>query len=361
MSSTAQQLLGEGAYAKVYDNKNFALKISALENEDDLFAIVREQYILRMYLPNMVPYHSCYFKWDCMHITLEKATHNLNQWYRLQTSVSYEKIKDIACQILHGVYCLHAQEVTHRDLKPDNILLKGDAVWICDFGLSRQFSFDYSAPTGYMVTRWYRAPEIWREEAYTKKVDMWSIGCIIHKLIHGRVPGKTLKEIQQRILNLPNDSEMHTLVRGLLQLDPAKRWDAKRALAFLGEHAVEVKKEAYTPQSVLFSAERKAWFESFSTKFPKEHRVLAHALMLFDTCDQTEKNMCCAMTIAGMLFRTRTCGIVNHAIDRLTRMGYPPMHTVAGFIPEVCNGPQRLSEWETYTGTFESYIKKHLK
>ena len=49
--------------------------------------------------------------------------------------------------------------IFNRDLKPENLLIHGDTVKICDFGLAREVR---SRPpyTDYVATRWYRAPEI---------------------------------------------------------------------------------------------------------------------------------------------------------------------------------------------------------
>ena len=358
--STGSKLLGEGAYAKVYDNKDYAVKITEINNEEDLTAVVREQHILRMYLPNTVPYRSCSYKWGCMHLILEKATSNLNQWYRNQTSIPVEKIKDIAIQLLQGVYCLHEHGVMHRDLKPDNILLKGDTVWICDFGLSRQFANDYGVATGYMVTRWYRAPEIWRKEKYSSKVDMWSVGCIVHKLVHGKVPGKTLEEIQKRAHELKNGNDLDTLIKGLLMIDPGSRWDAKRALAFMGEAPMNIHTETPGSQSWIASPIREKWFRMFYREFPKEHRVLAHALMLFDSGDQTPENMCSAIAVSTMLFKTRTARILQYVMAKLRELKVGVLETISTFVQNVCEGSHRLSEWEQYEGSFEEYVNKRV-
>ena len=64
-------LLGEGAYAKVYDNKDYAVKITEINNEEDLTSCVRELYVLQMFLPHTVPFRSCYYRWGCMHFNFE--------------------------------------------------------------------------------------------------------------------------------------------------------------------------------------------------------------------------------------------------------------------------------------------------
>jgi p38 MAP kinase len=80
------------------------------------------------------------------------------------------------------------------DLKPSNILVNEDClVQVCDLGLARNSE---SQMTGYVTTRYYRAPEImltWQR--YDDAVDVWSIGCIFAEMITAKVlfPGKDRK------------------------------------------------------------------------------------------------------------------------------------------------------------------------
>jgi p38 MAP kinase len=81
--------------------------------------------------------------------------------------------------------------VIHRDLKPSNILIKENCdLKICDFGLAREQDHQM---TGYVSTRYYRAPEImltWQR--YSFAVDIWSTGCILAEMLLRKVllPGK---------------------------------------------------------------------------------------------------------------------------------------------------------------------------
>mmetsp|Transcript_39479 Transcript_39479/g.63283 ORF Transcript_39479/g.63283 Transcript_39479/m.63283 type:complete len:117 (+) Transcript_39479:602-952(+) len=64
-------------------------------------------------------------------------------------------------QILRGLKYIHSANVIHRDLKPSNILLNGNCdLKICDFGLARGVDDSDFKLTEYVVTRWYRAPEV---------------------------------------------------------------------------------------------------------------------------------------------------------------------------------------------------------
>lgn len=137
-------------------------------------------------------------------------------------------------QILRGLKYLHSANVAHRDLKPSNVLVNANCdLALCDFGLSRgigqqqlqtqsnqseEQNTSMNGPsctnnnimlTQYVVTRWYRAPELLcqaRTNSYdTKSVDMWSVGCIFGEMLtrkplfQGRSPHHQLLLIVQAL------------------------------------------------------------------------------------------------------------------------------------------------------------------
>jgi len=79
--------------------------------------------------------------------------------------------------------------VLHRDLKPSNLLMNANCdLKICDFGLARTNCEKGQFMTEYVVTRWYRAPELLLScEEYGTSIDIWSVGCIFAELL-GRKP-----------------------------------------------------------------------------------------------------------------------------------------------------------------------------
>lgn len=76
--------------------------------------------------------------------------------------------------ILRALKFIHSANIVHRDIKPSNILVNADcSIKICDFGLSRQINSSLEDLTEYVVTRFYRAPEIMlSSHNYTKAVDI---------------------------------------------------------------------------------------------------------------------------------------------------------------------------------------------
>lgn len=79
-----------------------------------------------------------------------------------------------------GIKHLHSAAVIHRDLKPSNIVVKSDCTLkILDFGLARTAGNNSFMMTPYVVTRYYRAPEVILGMGYKENVDIWSVGCIM--------------------------------------------------------------------------------------------------------------------------------------------------------------------------------------
>ncbi|ESO01791.1 hypothetical protein HELRODRAFT_186407 [Helobdella robusta] len=99
--------------------------------------------------------------------------------------LSDDHVQFLIYQILRGLKYIHSAGIIHRDLKPSNIAVNEDCeLKILDFGLARHTDDEM---TGYVATRWYRAPEImlnWMH--YNQTVDVWSVGCILAELIMGK-------------------------------------------------------------------------------------------------------------------------------------------------------------------------------
>jgi p38 MAP kinase len=118
-------------------------------------------------------------------------------------------------QILRGLKYVHSAGVVHRDLKPSNILVNENCdLKICDFGLAR---IQDPQMTGYVSTRYYRAPEImltWQK--YDVAVDIWSTGCIFAEMLEGKplFPGKDHVDqfsIITQLLGTPPDDVIETI------------------------------------------------------------------------------------------------------------------------------------------------------
>lgn len=103
-------------------------------------------------------------------------------------------IKTFMKQILKGMMHVHSLNICHRDLKPENILLTDKGiVKICDFGSAKVMN-SKELNTPYIVSRYYRAPELSLGcSDYSHAIDIWAIGCIFAEFMTMRplFPGKT--------------------------------------------------------------------------------------------------------------------------------------------------------------------------
>lgn len=160
---------------------------------------------------------------------------DLNNIIRTQR-LSDDHVQFLVYQILRGLKYIHSAGIIHRDLKPSNIAVNEDCeLKILDFGLARPTENEM---TGYVATRWYRAPEImlnWMH--YNQTVDIWSVGCIMAELITGRTLFPGTDHIHQlnlimEILGTPNPEFMRKISSDsarnyILSLPPLKRRDFK--------------------------------------------------------------------------------------------------------------------------------------
>lgn len=99
-------------------------------------------------------------------------------------SIPIEKVKSYTKQAVNGLANMHRAGIAHRDLKPENILMKGEEVKICDLGSSKFLDTKLWRNTPYVVSRYYRAPElIMASTHYTTSIDIWALGSILFELL----------------------------------------------------------------------------------------------------------------------------------------------------------------------------------
>eukprot|EP00268_Persea_americana_P031361 TRINITY_DN304_c1_g1_i2.p1 TRINITY_DN304_c1_g1~~TRINITY_DN304_c1_g1_i2.p1 ORF type:complete len:414 (+),score=69.44 TRINITY_DN304_c1_g1_i2:120-1244(+) len=160
-----------------------------------------------------------------VYIVYELMDTDLHQIIRSNQPLTDDHCQYFLYQLLRGLKYVHSANVLHRDLKPSNLLLNANCdLKIGDFGLARTTS-ETDFMTEYVVTRWYRAPELLLNcSEYTAAIDIWSVGCILGEIMTREplFPGKDYVHQLRLITELvgsPDDSSL-----GFLRSDNARRY-----------------------------------------------------------------------------------------------------------------------------------------
>jgi len=101
-----------------------------------------------------------------------------------------ERIAGIGRDICNALAYAHRMGVLHRDIKPSNLFLcESGQVKITDFGVARAVGGSTLTTAGVLVgTFAYMSPERWRGEPPTFSNDIWSVGCVLYRLVSGTLP-----------------------------------------------------------------------------------------------------------------------------------------------------------------------------
>ena len=133
-------------------------------------------------------------------LVIELAGDNLEKVHTAGP-ITVEEMSDVLYQCLKDLTYLHEQNVTHRDVKPANILVASRrplSVKLADFGLAR----DATELQTFCGTLKYCAPEMFGSQNYSKAVDLWSLGVVVMEYVYGLPQGK-----------LPDSKRLHQVKR----------------------------------------------------------------------------------------------------------------------------------------------------
>ncbi|XVF04930.1 hypothetical protein REPUB_Repub05bG0127200 [Reevesia pubescens] len=265
--------IGSGSYGKVVlyrntiDGKHYAikafhkshlLKLRVAPSETAMTDVLREVLIMKMLEhPNIV---------NLVEVIDDPST---DQFYMVLEyvegkwicegcgppgGIGEDTVRKYVRDIVSGLMYLHAHNIVHGDIKPDNLLITiTGTVKIGDFSVSQVFEDDNDELRRSPGTPVFTAPECCLGLTYRgKAADTWAVGVTLYCMILGKYPflGETLQDTYDKIVNnpliLPNDMnpELRNLLEGLLCKDPKQRM----TLNAVAEHSWVVGQDGTIPQ-----------------------------------------------------------------------------------------------------------------
>jgi len=145
----------------------------------------------RLTHPNLARIHAAHLTPPCPYLVLDLYPGGSLTELLEAGPLAVERASEIAAQLAEGLAHAHANQVVHRDLKPDNVLFddRGQAV-IADFGVSRQGAVDRMTRTGELLgTPLYMAPEQTHGAKHAgPAADVYALGALLYRMLTGRPP-----------------------------------------------------------------------------------------------------------------------------------------------------------------------------
>lgn len=242
--------LGRGGMGVVWRAFDRTLKRYVAIKEVDLGAnqkvaerTIREAQITAMINhPNIVNIHDLFNEKNTFYAVMELIDGLSLDRLIDAKSLDSRQIRHIFRDTSSALQVAHAQGVTHRDVKPHNIIVDGSgSAHLVDFGISRTAAHGKITEAGAVIgTLAYMAPEVAHEVEATSASDMWALGATIYCCFEGRAPFVSRNDQ----INLPallngdsppprNAGDLTELIVDLLDREPARRPTAGDVLARL--------------------------------------------------------------------------------------------------------------------------------
>ncbi len=244
--STGQRI-GSGAYSTVYKGCNIDTNEIVAIKVVDLFSLthrephkkenLKERLKVEIKIaqssdhPNLVKLLNVFESDDRVYLVFEFCNGgDLGKFLEERGALPEEEVKLYLRQIVCGMTFLNDNNIMHRDLKPQNILLQKEkdtdeyTIKIADFGFAKHTVPDVLSET-VCGSPLYMAPEVLKHCPYSSKADLWSLGVILYEMVTGKRPvvARTAVELVQNMrsfkIRIPSylSRECKSLLMGLLR------------------------------------------------------------------------------------------------------------------------------------------------
>ena len=239
--------LGDGSYSVVYkvrrkaDNNIYALKkvnLQKLKDKEKQNALNEVRILASIKSPFVISYKEAFIEESdkSLCIIMEYADRGdlyqkIVQFKKSGCLIEETDVWRIFIQMVRGLKALHDLKILHRDLKSANIFLFSDgSAKIGDCNVSKVVykGLGYTQ-TG---TPYYASPEVWNDDPYDNKSDIWSLGCVTYEMLtlHPPFRAESMEGLYQKVIkgqfgkiNPRYSEDIFEMIKFLLKVNPVDR------------------------------------------------------------------------------------------------------------------------------------------